>query len=283
MSMDIITAKDARAKGLKEYFTGKPCKNGHISARSIHSGNCKECSKAYSYAYLRSDKYREYDRKRNATPERIAYRDEYNSSDKAKEAAEKYSQSTKGRETARRYRQTEKSKASRRAYHRSEGYRAADKERSRTAKRKEKSLEYGRSDRNKDRLREKYATDVIFRLTAAIRVSLRRALKGAFKPETAIKLLGCSVEDFRDYIEGQFRDGMTWENQGVHWHLDHIKPLSTFDNLSDIEQLGVAQHYTNIQPLLSHENLSKNNNENFCLETYRKENPDRYVLSEKKP
>ena len=33
--MNIITRQEAIQKGLKTYFTGKPCKNGHISERMI--------------------------------------------------------------------------------------------------------------------------------------------------------------------------------------------------------------------------------------------------------
>jgi len=45
--MEIISRKEAIEKGLKVYFTGKPCKNGHISIRGI-SGDCRECSKYWN-------------------------------------------------------------------------------------------------------------------------------------------------------------------------------------------------------------------------------------------
>ena len=38
----IISRKEAKALGLKRYFTGKPCKHGHLSERSIDNG-CLEC------------------------------------------------------------------------------------------------------------------------------------------------------------------------------------------------------------------------------------------------
>lgn len=278
--MDIITPKEARSRCLKEYFTGKPCKNGHIAARKISSGNCKECSKDYLYTYFRSEKYKTYEKKRNSSPERIAYIRDYNASDKAKEATKKYSTSAKGIETARKYRQTDKSKACRHAYHRSERYKIADRERSKAPERKRKSLEYGRSEGRKRRVREKYSTDILFRLRTSMRVSLRKCLRGAHTTEKTVDLLGCDFSHFKKYLESQFRDGMSWENYGHHWHLDHIKPISTFDDLTDIEQLRRAQHYTNIQPLLAHENLSKHNNEDFCLDRYKKENPDKYGSDE---
>jgi hypothetical protein len=44
-NMEIITQAEAREKGLKFYFTGKPCKNGHISLRYANgAGICKECN-----------------------------------------------------------------------------------------------------------------------------------------------------------------------------------------------------------------------------------------------
>jgi len=39
----IITRKEAKAKGLKRYFTGKPCKRGHISERLVCNKGCIEC------------------------------------------------------------------------------------------------------------------------------------------------------------------------------------------------------------------------------------------------
>lgn len=38
-----ITRKVALEQGLVHYFTGKPCKRGHISLRNVQSCNCLEC------------------------------------------------------------------------------------------------------------------------------------------------------------------------------------------------------------------------------------------------
>ena len=42
------TAKEARARGERFYFTGKPCKNGHIAKRAAIDWTCWECNKGYS-------------------------------------------------------------------------------------------------------------------------------------------------------------------------------------------------------------------------------------------
>ena len=42
--MEIISRKEAKEQGLKRYFTGKPCKRGHISERRVGDSTCCACS-----------------------------------------------------------------------------------------------------------------------------------------------------------------------------------------------------------------------------------------------
>ncbi|HFT9902344.1 TPA: hypothetical protein ACGTKE_001157 [Escherichia coli] len=42
--MEIITRIDAAKRGLKRYYTGKPCKHGHDSERWVYNGHCVECT-----------------------------------------------------------------------------------------------------------------------------------------------------------------------------------------------------------------------------------------------
>lgn len=44
--MEVITKEQAKKQGLINYFTGIPCKNGHISSRLVSDGSCKECKQA---------------------------------------------------------------------------------------------------------------------------------------------------------------------------------------------------------------------------------------------
>jgi hypothetical protein len=61
--------------------------------------------------------------------------------------------------------------------------------------------------------------------------------------------LGCTIKEFKLYIESIFEPGMTWENHGYKgWHLEHIKPLFLYDLLNE-EQKKEAGHYTNIRPM----------------------------------
>lgn len=104
--------------------------------------------------------------------------------------------------------------------------------------------------------------DPNFKIMASIRARLNKSLKGVSKSKRTAELVGASIDVVRAHIESQFIDGMNWENWGrgwhgaQEWHLDHIRPLSSFD-LTDPDQLAAACHYTNLQPLWSKDNLKK--------------------------
>ena len=55
------TRKQAMAQGLKHYFTGVPCKNGHISQRTTSDYTCVACNQANTERYnlLNRGKYLE--------------------------------------------------------------------------------------------------------------------------------------------------------------------------------------------------------------------------------
>ena len=111
-----------------------------------------------------------------------------------------------------------------------------------------------RSELNK-RDRGRYASDVEYRLTCRLRHRLRAALHGGFKAGSAVRDLGCTIAELKDYLERLFQPGMSWANHG-EWHIDHIRPLAKFD-LTDRAQLLQACHYTNLQPLWATENMMK--------------------------
>lgn len=92
--------------------------------------------------------------------------------------------------------------------------------------------------------------------------AIRKLLLSSFKVRNIKKsklcmrseeILGCSFQQFKDYIESQFTDGMSWSNHG-EWHLDHKVPLSLANNVDELIKLN---HWTNFQPLWSDDNLSK--------------------------
>jgi len=79
---------------------------------------------------------------------------------------------------------------------------------------------------------------------------------------SSMKYIGCTRDELRQYIEMQFKPGMSWDNYGRSgrraWHVDHIIPLASFD-LSKEEERHKAFHYTNLQPLWAVDNMKKGN------------------------
>ena len=92
-----------------------------------------------------------------------------------------------------------------------------------------------------------------------LRNRLNRALKEkqSLKVGNTFNLLGTDIQGIKRHLEKQFQSGMTWDNRGFYtWHIDHIKPLASFD-LTKPEEQRKAFHYTNLQPLWMKDNLSK--------------------------
>ena len=107
--------------------------------------------------------------------------------------------------------------------------------------------------------------DIQFRVRSKLRSRFNSAVRYKVKTGSAIRDLGCTIEEFIDYIATLFQPGMSWDNHG-EWHLDHIDPLATFD-LTDPEQVSDACHYTNIRPLWAAENLARPKPSRFRAKT----------------
>lgn len=104
---------------------------------------------------------------------------------------------------------------------------------------------------------KRYHNDPKYRLIENLRTRLWGAFRaqGLRKTTSTMKLCGCSLEKLKQHLESQFTDGMSWENKGK-WHIDHIRPVSSFD-LSDVEEQKKCFHYTNLQPLWALDNMRK--------------------------
>ena len=103
--------------------------------------------------------------------------------------------------------------------------------------------------------RERRKNDVQFRLAAYLRSRVGEAVRRGRRAGSAVRDLGCSVAQFKLFIENQWDEGMTWDNYG-EWHLDHVLPLSSFD-LTDRSQFITACNWLNYQPLWALDNISK--------------------------
>jgi len=85
-------------------------------------------------------------------------------------------------------------------------------------------------------------------------------------------LIGCTLLEFGAHLESQFQPGMTWENYGRVWQIDHIDGVTMF-NLTSPEGVAACWHYTNLRPMFKLENTRKKNH------LLLRPEPDRPVLS----
>lgn len=107
---------------------------------------------------------------------------------------------------------------------------------------------------------ERKNSDPAFLMMQRLRERMHKALRRANskKKSHMMDSIGCTPEFLVNYLKVRFKPGMTWDNYGSEWHIDHVRPLADFDLRKKSEQLK-ANHYTNLQPMWATENLAKSN------------------------
>jgi hypothetical protein len=110
--------------------------------------------------------------------------------------------------------------------------------------------------RNNQYRKDRRRKDPAFSIRINLSSQLSHFVGGDRKAGPLMEILGMCLREFRVYLQGQFRSGMSWENYGRVWHVDHIRPCASFD-LTDHEQQKVCFRWDNLQPLFAKENLQK--------------------------
>ena len=119
--------------------------------------------------------------------------------------------------------------------------------------------EYYKKNKNRisERNKKKRQTDPLYKLKHNSRAMIRDSFryKGYKKNSKTATILGCTFEQLKTHLEGEFKDWMNWDNHGLYngelnygWDIDHIIPLATAKNEGELIKLN---HYTNLQPLCS--------------------------------
>jgi hypothetical protein len=102
--------------------------------------------------------------------------------------------------------------------------------------------------------KKKYNEDSAFKMMARMRVRFCEILRKQNQKNSFS--LRMNKDDLRAHIEKQFLPGMTWENHGKVWHVDHIRPCSSYD-FGDPEQARACFSLPNLRPLWAKENMQK--------------------------
>jgi hypothetical protein len=224
-NMDIITRQQALAQGLTHYFTGKACRNGHVSIRGTRKWNCLECD--------RNCKSKE----RQRDPDRVRA----NERRTAAKHRQSRLQATQGWRERNQDRLKAYSQAFRIRYQTDAKFRAQKQAVYNLHAQKQRDLKTNRA----------------ISLNLKNRINNAVSVNGVRKAQSTFDLTGCTVPELRQHLQAQFTDGMNWSNYGrTGWHIDHIRPCASFD-LADPKQQRQCFHYTNLQPLWAADNIRK--------------------------
>jgi len=114
---------------------------------------------------------------------------------------------------------------------------------------KERLKKYGLKRRN----------DSKYNLSHSVSSAVYRSLKNGTKAGRRWEdLIGFTVDQLRMHLEKRFKSGMTWENYGMVWEIDHKIPVAAFnfERPDDID-FRLCWSLKNLQPLGVSENRSK--------------------------
>ena len=115
--------------------------------------------------------------------------------------------------------------------------------------------------RNKEKInakfRERYNNEPEFKLKKNVQRRIQYCLHGEKKDRT-MNYLGTTLDKFKEWLQFNFDDNMTFENYGLYWHMDHVIPVDTFDMTKD-EDVYICFNWRNISPMKGPENISKHN------------------------
>jgi hypothetical protein len=215
--MNIISKADAKSLGLTRYFSGKPCRHGHIDERSVANGDCISCARNTSKRMYNNNRKKYLNKAKDFYIENRGSKLEY----------------------ARQYRTENRDQISetKRLIHQ----RNPEKMRSRVR-------EWKRFNRK---------NNPEFMMLESMRAMVRRVLEstGSGKENRTVELVGYTPDQLRNHIESQFKPGMSWDNRS-EWHIDHIIPMVKMVRAGLTDQ-SLINGLWNLQPLWKHENLKK--------------------------
>lgn len=291
--MQARSKAEAIALGLNTYYTGKPCRHGHLAHRYANDAKCSDCVKARVSAWKKGNPDADrlsYQRHRE---KRIAKSREWESKNRERSAASKKAWQERNKDAINaRKRANRPSRAKivpmkdeHRIITRSEArelgmpyyYTAKACKRGHFSERftgtaicVECNREYAARVRQEQPERQKKyrpaaneaakarrKSDPLFKSAIVMREMVRRVIRLAKskKKASSFNLLGYTPDEFKAHIEGLFLEGMAWSNHGA-WHVDHKIPVSVMINRG-ISDPAMVNALSNLQPLWAEDNHKK--------------------------
>ena len=97
-----------------------------------------------------------------------------------------------------------------------------------------------------------------------MQLALRRLYNSDFPNKEILTIIGIDKLGYIDHINKYLLDGMTKENFGKIWSLDHIVPVGVFDLTNEDDRL-LCYNYNNIMPMFNNDNRMKGSSIHFSL------------------
>lgn len=252
----VNTCKACKALKTKQYYLNN--REKRLNYAKEYRENNKEKIDSYQANYRSENarQRREYSRKYNEAHQdeirvkRKAYRQAHR--DEFRERDRKYAETHK-EQIANRYKEWAKAHAEQLARYNKE-YRAKNAEEI-SQKRKIKDQE--NRPRINAYIKNKRATDPLFKLSTQVRGLIRISLKnrGYGKDTHTYEILGCDYETLWEHLKQSWLDNYGTEWNGEPYHIDHVIPLATAKTEQEIKDLC---YYKNLQLLKPRDNLVKN-------------------------
>ena len=233
----------------------KPCTNEYFSkcGRGLLRARCKTCTNA-EIRQKRANETDEQSATRRAAS--AAWHREWrrDNPDKVKRRPSSEEDKERRREANRRWYWSDPERA--RAFARRYG--ASQRDKKVEAKRRWRANNPEKQKRLEAINRERRRSDPKVRLHEAIGLQVWFALKGKKCGVSWTEILGYSRSDLVAHLERQFKRGMSWENYGSYWHVDHIQPKASFRfNSSSDPEFKACWALSNLRPLEAKVNMSK--------------------------
>lgn len=105
-----------------------------------------------------------------------------------------------------------------------------------------------------------------------LRESLNKSYRRAFKTKSPTGIwtyLPYSIQEAKEHFESQFSDGMSWDNYGKLWDIEHIIPQAAlpYTSITD-ENFKICWGLDNLKPLIKARNCAKGSKYNGKIHVY---------------
>lgn len=260
---------EAKRTGKKFYFTGKPCKYGHVSVHRA-SGLCLACTKTDWFKEKVARQNKAHYAKNGAkwlAKRRADYASDPEMRRKAVEQAAQWRADNPGKspEQCRAWyaKNREHSCAKRKAWR--EAHPEHTKKKMRAYYDAHKSVWYESNKRRRAENPEKINAQMRAwhaRHKGEPKYEARRFIKNMLtgivrgKDEKYSAAIGYTSAKLAHHLEAQFEPWMTWKNHGSAWHIDNIIPIACFLE-HGITDPKIVNALWNLRPLEASANMSK--------------------------